>query len=235
MMSGKLTYEELEQRVQELEQAEHEYQKIEKELRESEARYRLITDNVTDVIWVLDPESQTFKYVSPSIKNVLGLTDKECLNRSLAQFVTPTSLEFIQQTTPIRIERMLQGDNRYYTDEIETLHKDGHIVHTEIHMHFVKNQLTGLIESTGVMRDITQRKLFEHEREKLIQELQSALTEIKTLTGLLPICSHCKKIRDDKGYWNQLETYIGKHSEAEFSHSICQDCLEEYYPDIDDE
>ena len=57
--------------------------------------------------------------------------------------------------------------------------------------------------------------------------------EIKTLRGLLPICSYCKKIRDDKGYWSQIETYISDHSEAEFSHSICQECLEKYFPDFD--
>ncbi len=57
--------------------------------------------------------------------------------------------------------------------------------------------------------------------------------EIKTLRGLIPICAHCKKIRDDKGYWNQIEIYISNHSEAEFSHSICQECLEKYYPDFD--
>lgn len=62
-------------------------------------------------------------------------------------------------------------------------------------------------------------------REKNI-ELEAALQEVKTLSGLLPICSSCKKIRDDSGYWNRIETYIKKHSEAEFSHSICEDCAQ---------
>jgi hypothetical protein len=62
------------------------------------------------------------------------------------------------------------------------------------------------------------------------EALEKALTEVKTLSGLLPICSHCKKIRDDKGYWNQIESYIQKHSEAEFSHGICQECAKKYYP-----
>jgi hypothetical protein len=72
----------------------------------------------------------------------------------------------------------------------------------------------------------------EEEREKLIKELQNALTEIKTLSGLLPICSYCKKIRDDKGYWNQIESYIHKHSDTEFSHGICPECAKKYYPDF---
>ena len=63
-------------------------------------------------------------------------------------------------------------------------------------------------------------------------ELKDALKKVKTLSGLLPICSRCKKIRDDNGYWNQIETYIQKHSKAEFSHSLCPDCAKEMYPNI---
>ena len=73
----------------------------------------------------------------------------------------------------------------------------------------------------------------ERERDQLIIRLQEAMSKIKTLNGLLPICMHCKKIRDDKGYWNQIEAYIHERSDAEFSHSICRDCAEKHYPDID--
>lgn len=65
------------------------------------------------------------------------------------------------------------------------------------------------------------------------KELERALSEVKTLRGLLPICASCKKIRDDKGYWNQIESYIGKYSEVEFSHAICPDCAKKLYPDLD--
>ncbi len=68
-----------------------------------------------------------------------------------------------------------------------------------------------------------------HEKEKVILELQGTLDEVKTLRGFLPICSHCKKIRDDQGYWNQIESYIEAHSDAQFSHGMCQDCAEEIY------
>ena len=64
-------------------------------------------------------------------------------------------------------------------------------------------------------------------------ELKEALSQVKNLSGLLPICMHCKKIRDDTGYWNQIEAYIDNHSEAQFSHSICNECAEKHYPDID--
>src|SRR5262249_4998329 len=69
----------------------------------------------------------------------------------------------------------------------------------------------------------------ERQREELIAELQSALTHVKTLRGLLPICAWCKKIRNDHGYWQDVETYIHDHSDADFSHGICPDCNEKYY------
>jgi len=84
----------------------------------------------------------------------------------------------------------------------------------------------------GTNRDITKRRSAEDERNKLIERLQEALAKVKTLSGLIPICSSCKKIRDDKGYWNQIEAYIGDHSEAEFSHGICPECAKELYPDF---
>ena len=79
--------------------------------------------------------------------------------------------------------------------------------------------------------EIKERQRVENERKILIHELQEALAKVKTLSGLLPICSSCKKIRDDKGYWNQIESYIVKHSEAEFSHGICPECAKKLYPE----
>jgi hypothetical protein len=81
------------------------------------------------------------------------------------------------------------------------------------------------------IEDITDRKREEEEREELVKELQDALAKVKTLSGFLPICSSCKKIRNDTGYWNQIEAYIGDHSETEFSHSICPECIKELYPE----
>jgi len=70
------------------------------------------------------------------------------------------------------------------------------------------------------------------EKEKLIGELQEAMAKVKTLSGLLPICSSCKKIRDDRGYWNQIETYIRQRSEADFTHGICPKCAKKLYPGL---
>jgi PAS domain S-box-containing protein len=80
--------------------------------------------------------------------------------------------------------------------------------------------------------DITKKKEIEADREKLINKLQDALNKIKTLRGIIPICASCKKIRDDKGYWNQIESYIKEHSEAVFSHGICPECAEKLYPEL---
>jgi DNA-binding NarL/FixJ family response regulator len=71
------------------------------------------------------------------------------------------------------------------------------------------------------------------ERNRLANEIKQAMAEIKTLSGLLPICAGCKKVRDDKGYWTQIESYIQKHSQASFSHGLCPECIPKYFPDVD--
>lgn len=85
----------------------------------------------------------------------------------------------------------------------------------------------------GTHSDITLRKEAELENQRLVKELRQALANVKVLRGLLPICASCKKIRDDKGYWNQIESYIRDHSEVDFSHGICPACVKKLYPDIE--
>ena len=84
---------------------------------------------------------------------------------------------------------------------------------------------------TNIETALYKHKL-EKEREELIDQLQKALLEVKKLSGLIPICASCKKIRDDRGYWNELETYIRDHSDAEFTHGICPDCKKKIYPEL---
>jgi ABC-type amino acid transport substrate-binding protein len=88
-------------------------------------------------------------------------------------------------------------------------------------------------KTQSLRAEIKERMQAEEEKEKLIVELQKALDEVKTLGRLLPICAACKKIRDDKGYWNQLESYIQEHTGTAFSHGICPDCAKKLYPDLD--
>ncbi len=97
----------------------------------------------------------------------------------------------------------------------------------------VKASLTIKQKHDHLTDELKRRLQAEKEKEKLITDLKHALAQVKRLSGLVPICSYCKQIRDDKGYWNQIETYIQDHSEAEFSHSICQECAKKHYPDLD--
>ncbi len=93
--------------------------------------------------------------------------------------------------------------------------------------------MTGLIfGARNLQAHLEARQRAEAERERLIADLQEALAKVKTLKGLIPICASCKKIRDDQGYWTQLETYLKQHSDAEFSHGLCLDCMRKLYPDV---
>lgn len=87
-----------------------------------------------------------------------------------------------------------------------------------------------LVGTVHVARDISKQKQAEEERERLIAELQQSLATVRTLSGLLPICSSCKKIRDGAGGWVPIEHYISKHSEADFTHGICPECFPKYFP-----
>jgi hypothetical protein len=104
---------------------------------------------------------------------------------------------------------------------------------------YIDIHLSPLVDRDGsasgkvlVIHDLSERRALELDREKLITQLQAALGDIKTLRGLLPICASCKKIRDDEGSWKGLERYIMDHSDAQFSHDICPDCMRKLYPDF---
>jgi len=114
--------------------------------------------------------------------------------------------------------------------ELEENCKDGSTIHVEAKVKFLRNEKGWPIGVIGITRDITARKKAEEEREHLIVELRRALEQIKRLSGLLPICASCKKIRADDGYWQDVAVYIQKHSEADLSHGICPDCLDYLYP-----
>jgi hypothetical protein len=87
-----------------------------------------------------------------------------------------------------------------------------------------------MIQREKLLKEII---LSNEERERLIRELQEALDKVKTLSGFLPICASCKKIRDDKGYWGQIEQYIREHSEVEFTHSLCPECYQKTIQEIE--
>lgn len=98
---------------------------------------------------------------------------------------------------------------------------------------FKKIELISRVSSAfRLKRELDQRNIYEHELEIKNKELEKALAEIKVLRGFIPICASCKKIRDDKGYWSQVEEYITRHSEAKFTHGICPDCMVRLYPEV---
>lgn len=99
----------------------------------------------------------------------------------------------------------------------------------------LRNASGEIISGIMVIRNVDQRKKMEEEREGLIHDLNQALANIKTLSGLIPTCASCKRIRNSKGSWEQMEFYIQKHSDAKFSHGLCPECTKQLYPDIYDE
>ncbi|MFH1980504.1 MAG: PAS domain S-box protein [Pseudomonadota bacterium] len=203
---------------------------VEKALRESEEKFKLLAENSADVIYKINIESEQYTYASPSAEKLFGYSIDEILSLKAKDTVTPES--YMKQLE--KLTNALTDDRRNpEIMEIEAVHKDGRIVPVEIHVNLMSDERGYPIEIIGVARDISERKRSEAEREILIQELQHALAKVKSLSGLLPICASCKKIRDDAGYWNQIETYIRDHSEADFSHSICPECAKKLYPEMD--
>jgi PAS domain S-box-containing protein len=183
------------------------------------------------VIWTVDLEMR-LTYVSPSVKNLLGLTPEEAMSRSMTDAYTKESFEKAMQVffEEMAIEGSVQADaNRTRVVGLELIHKDGRIIPAEGNFCFLRDLEGHAVGILSIVRDIRERKQAEETREKLILELRDALSKIKKLSGMLPICATCKKIRDDKGYWNQIESYIKDNSEAEFSHGICPECAQRLY------
>ena len=166
-------------------------------------------------------------YVNPAFLKIWGYQrEDEILGKPIQSF-----LEIKEKILDI-VDTSMDGAG--WHGEVTAKKKNSSIFDAFISMSMVRNEKGEPLCMMISAIDITERKQAETEREQLIQDLQEAITRIKTLGGLLPICSACKKIRDDKGYWTQLEAYIHTHSEAEFTHSICPECEKKLYPDLDD-
>jgi len=194
------------------------------ERKRAEEEYRTILRTTMDGFWSADIQGR-FLDVNDAYCHLIGYSRDELLTMKIS---VVEAIERPEETAQ-RIKRIMEtGGGRF-----ETRHrrKDGGIIDMEVSVNYTK---IGGGRLFVFLRDITERKRIEEEREKLIHELQDALANIKTLRGLLPICSYCKKIRDDKGYWNRIESYIQDHSGAEFTHGLCPECLKKHYPDLVD-
>ncbi len=206
----------------------------EKKLSASEKRLDAIIKTVPDIIYRLDADGR-ITFISDSVKQY-GYQPEKLLETSVIDLVYHEDKEKAKDKLNERRTRDRKTESfevRFLTKEQQNVTFEIFSVSAEgIYSSMTPSQDT-FLGTQGIARDITERKLAEKERELLIKNLQKALESVKTLSGLVPICSSCKKIRDDNGYWNQIEAYVQKHSNAEFSHGICPDCSDRLYGDKD--
>ena len=194
--------------------------RAEKALRESEERYRAIIEQSADGIYLVDVDTERIIEANRALAQMLGYTQEEMqgMHNYLLVEATPENIErrfqeILTSPSPLSFERRFRK-------------KDGSLLDVWITAGVLF--FGGKRAACGIIKDLTERKQAEQEREQLIDELQEALANIKTLSGLIPICAQCKKIRDDKGYWQQVEVYVRDHSQAKFSHGLCPECVEKF-------
>ena len=186
---------------------------LDRRVRESEERFRAIYENAPILIDGFDKNGRCILW-NKECEKTFGYTMEEVNSHdgSLALFYPDQDIrEEVMESVTSKPETIFR--------EWHPITKDG----KEVVTFWANFQLPdGTVMNIGY--DITARKRAEEEREILIQKLQEAHEKVKTLSGFLPICMYCKKIRDDKGYWEEVEAYIRDHSEAKFTHSICSEC-----------
>jgi PAS domain S-box-containing protein len=194
-----------------------EQKKSKEALKDSETRYRRLFETAQDGILILDAETGQISDVNPFLIEMLGYLYEDFLGKRLWEIGAFRDIAIAKAAFG---ELQAKGYIRYEDLPLET--KDGRAMAVE----FVSNVY--LVNHHKVIqcniRDITVRKQLEAEREKFVAELQDALAKVKQLSGMLPICATCKKIRDDEGYWEDVVSYITKHSEALFNHGLCPEC-----------
>ena len=158
-----------------------------------------------------------FKRLNPAWERTLGFTRPELMSKPFIEFVHPDDRErTLSQNRTVRSGAHANVfENRY-------LCQDGS--YKWLRWNAAADPADGVIYS--VARDVTERKAAEEERERMVSEIRAALAEVRTLQEILPICSYCKKIRDDENYWQSVEDYISHHTETTFSHGICPTCYE---------
>ncbi|MGE5621322.1 MAG: PocR ligand-binding domain-containing protein [archaeon] len=155
--------------------------KIIEDLKATEERYKLISENTGDVIWILDLESMMLSYISPSVEKLRGYTQQEALKQSLSEAFTAESMRFIMEYLPLRIKELNKGNEsfRILTKEVSQPHKDGRIIPTEMVTTLITDETGKVTSILGLSRDISQRKKDEEIREKLIDELNKSNTELE--------------------------------------------------------
>jgi len=187
----------------------------------AEIELERIVDLTPDMLCVVSTDGY-FKNLNKAWEKVLGYTIEELKLKPFIELIHPDDRE----DTMKEFNKLLTGEKTSYFENRYKCKDDTYRV-------FAWNA-NPVAESKvyAAARDITELKNKEKEKNKLIEELQNALEKVNLLSGFLPICASCKKIRDDKGYWNQIESYIRDHSEVKFSHGICPNCAQKLYPGL---
>ena len=225
----------IERRIQELEPCEAARARTEDALRTSQLRLSDAMELAHIVYWEFDPVIQAFLFNDPFYALYGTTVTREgeyrmSIDEYAKRFIHPDDLSIYYGMAEQNIHRK---DPDFFIDaKHRILRRDGEMRHVLVRIRVIKDSSGNLIRLYGATQDITEQKLAEEEREKLIVELQDALSQVKMMSGLLPICSSCKKIRDEQGNWEMLEVYIRDHSEADFSHGLCPECLIRLYPDL---
>jgi PAS domain S-box-containing protein len=174
---------------------------------------------------ITDPEG-AIRFANPSFCKMFDYSPANIIGKNASELFSTKEIRTFSDV--IAIIDISRDD----TEEFIVESKDGTNFNVEVSASNVTSVSGEVVGRMASFVNITKRKEVEADREKLIQKLQDALDKIKVLRGIIPICASCKKIRDDKGYWNQIESYVREHSEAEFSHGICPDCAEKLYPEL---
>ena len=201
--------------------------KIETELRESEQFLRTIIDMSPDGIIITSLTGKILR-VSPKAAAMSGYsTLEEVIGRSIFEFIVPEERE----RAMFIAKEMLKG-NYSGAAEYQLITRDGSLMFAEVNGEVIRDTNGRPKGMMFVERDVTERKRVEEDRDALLKDLQMALSDVNTLEGVVPICSSCKKIRDDEGVWNILEAYLTKHTGAQFSHGICPDCTVKYHTEL---
>lgn len=199
-----------------------------------EDKYRLITDNLIEAIFVLDAETLAFDYINPRIEKISGYTAEEYRYLTIKDRLLPDSYQRALGIINKAKENYKQAANEIQTVEVEMIHKDRSTYWAEIRAK-ISEDTNRPLKIIGIIKEIGDRKKIEQKQVELIKSLGEALAEKerllkenKLLMGLLPICSGCKRIRDANGRWWPLEAYITEHTDANITHTLCTDCSEIY-------
>ena len=195
-----------------------ERKRVEGALRESEERFSQLYNGSPVGYHESDSEGRIIQ-VNQTELDMLGYTAKEMLGRHVWDFRVETDTS--RQAFAAKMVGTMPPGRAF---ERTYRRKDGTTFPALLEGRYVKDESGQIIGLRSTIQDITERKQAEEKRTQLIQELQETLKEVRTLSGLLPICAWCKKLRDDEGYWKSVEQSIGERTKAKFTHGMCPEC-----------